>query len=86
MRENQINHDHDRHRHRHSVRNKEGEQEEDLDGGGDGFTDEARVWLPRAEPYRGDLSSGIQFEESNSVRHFHAFLEPRMLDAADMDW
>jgi hypothetical protein len=78
-------HDDDRHRHRHTVRNEEGELEEDLDGGGDGFADEARVGLPRAEPYRGDLSPGVQFKESNSVRHFHAFLETRVLHAAEMD-
>lgn len=77
-------HDHHRHCHHHTERNEEGEQEEDLDGGGDGFADEARVGLPRAEPYRGDLSSGVQFEESNSVRHIHAFLEARVLHAAEL--
>ena len=78
-------HHHDDDRHHHTVRNKEGEQEEDLDGDGDGFADEARVGLPRAEPYRGDLRPGVQFKESNTVRHFHAFLQTRALKCTDKD-
>lgn len=67
------------------MRNKECE-EEDLDSRGNGFADDARVSLPRAEPYRRDLSSSVQLEESNFIRHFLTFLEARLLHSGTNWW
>ena len=41
-----------------------------LDGGGNSFADEARIGLPSPQADGGDLGSGVEFEESDFVRHF----------------
>lgn len=44
-----------------------------LNSGSDGVTNDARRAPPRSKTHRRDLSTGVELEESDSVRHWQRF-------------